>query len=231
MRANRFLHVVCLALALTGCVSSAINEGVQDRGPQVKAAPVPAAERMTVAIARFTNESIYGTGLFTDASGDRLGKQAADLLARHLMETQRFTVVERQDLRRLHAEAQLMGMTEDQFQKNLKGVDALILGSVTELGRDTTGGIWLISKQKTQCARARVVLRLVDPKTGEVFYTQEGAGEATLTASSTLGFGGTAGFDSTLEGKAIDSALVNMMNSVVNTLDARRTSHHRGRTP
>lgn len=231
MGANRFLHVVCLALALTGCVSRAINEDVQDRGPQVKAAPLPAAERMTVAIARFTNESIYGTGLFTDASGDRLGKQAADLLARHLMETQRFTVVERQDLGRLQAEAQLVGMTEDQFQKNLKGVDALILGSVAELGRDTTGGIWLIGKQKTQRARARVVLRLVDPKTGEVFYTQEGSGEAMLTASSTLGFGGTAGFDSTLEGKAIDSALVNMMNSVVNTLDARRASHHRGRTP
>jgi hypothetical protein len=110
MGANRFLHVLCLALALTGCVSRAIDEDVQDRGPQVKAAPLPAAERMTVTIARFTNESIYGTGLFTDASGDRLGKQAADLLARHLMETQRF----------------------------------------------------------------------------EVFYTQEGAGEATLTASSTV---------------------------------------------
>lgn len=231
MRANRFLHVVCLAFALTGCVSRAINEDVQDRGPQVKAAPLAAAERMTVAIARFTNESIYGTGLFTDASGDRLGKQAADLLARHLMETQRFIVVERQDLGRLQAEAQLMGMTEDQFQKNLKGVDALILGSVAELGRDTTGGIWLIGKQKTQRARARVVLRLVYPKTGQVFYTQEGSGEAMLTASSTLGFGGAAGFDSTLEGKAIDSALVNMMNSVVNTLDARRASHYRGRTP
>jgi curli biogenesis system outer membrane secretion channel CsgG len=43
----------------------------------------------------------------------------------------------------------------------------------------------LIGKQKTQRARARVVLRLVDLKTGEVFYTQEGSGEATLTASST----------------------------------------------
>jgi curli biogenesis system outer membrane secretion channel CsgG len=181
---------------------------------------------MTIAIARFTNESTYGSGLFTDASGDRLGKQAADLLTRHLMATQRFTVAERQDLGRLRAEAELMGLSEEQFRKNLMGVEALILGSVAELGRDTTGGIWLLGKEKTQRARARVVLRLVDPKTGQVFYTQEGSGEATLSASSTLGFGGTAGFDSTLEGKAIDAAIVNMMNNIVKTLDARQRARH-----
>ena len=67
-------------------------------------------------------------------------------------------------------------------------------------------------------ARARVVLRMVDPKTGQVFYSQEGSGDATLSSTSTLGFGGTSGFDSTLEGKAIDAAIVNMMNKVVQTL-------------
>ncbi len=226
MKTNQFLKAVCVACALTGCVARTVNEGVQDRGPQVVAAPLPAGERMTIAIARFTNESIYGSGLFTDASGDRLGKQGADLLARHLMATQRFTVAERQDLGRVRAEAELMGLSEEQFKKNLMGVDALILGSVAELGRDTTGGIWLLGKAKTQRARARVVLRLVDPKTGQVFYTQEGSGEATLSAASTLGFGGTAGFDSTLEGKAIDAAIVNMMNNVVKTLDARRGARH-----
>jgi curli biogenesis system outer membrane secretion channel CsgG len=226
VKTNQLFSAVCVAFALTGCVARAVNEGVQDRGTQVVAAPLPAGERMTIAIARFTNESTYGSGLFTDASGDRLGKQAADLLARHLMATQRFTVAERQDLGRLRAEAELMGLSEEQFRKNLMGVEALILGSVAELGRDTTGGIWLLGKEKTQRARARVVLRLVDPKTGQVFYTQEGSGEATLSASSTLGFGGTAGFDSTLEGKAIDAAIVNMMNNIVKTLDARQRTRH-----
>jgi hypothetical protein len=36
-----------------------------------------------------------------------------------------------------------------------------------------------------------------------------------------LGFGGAAGFDSTLEGKAIDAAIVNMINNIVSTLDSR----------
>lgn len=226
MKIIRPLFLICMVFALAACVSRGIHENVEDRGPQVVASrSLPASERMTIAIARFTNESIYGSGLFTDASGDRLGKQAADLLARHLMQTQRFNIVERQDIGKLRAEADLMGLNEQQFKQNLTGVDALILGSVAELGRDETGGTWLIGKRRTQRARARVVLRMVDPKTGQVFYSQEGSGDASLSSNSTLGFGGTTGFDSTLEGKAIDAAIVNMMNNVVQTLDSRRKSY------
>jgi curli biogenesis system outer membrane secretion channel CsgG len=222
---NKTILVLCTALTLTACVTRTVQEGVKDPGPRVVAAsPLPANDRMTVGIARFTNESIYGSGLFTDASGDRIGKQASDLLARHLMATQRFNVVERQDIGKLAAEAELMGLSKDQFKQNLTGVDALIMGSVAELGRDTTGSSWLIGKSENQRARARVVLRLVDPKTGQVFYTQEGSGEADLSSSSTLGFGGATGFDSTLEGKAIDAAIVNMMSNITATLDSRRSS-------
>ncbi len=226
LRQTTFVVTLALGAALltASCVNRAIHENVDDRGPQVMVAPLPASERMTIGIGRFTNESVYGSGLFTDESGDRIGKQASDILARHLIATQRFTVVERPDISKLRAESALMGETEKQFKQSLKSLDALILGSVAELGRETTGGVWLLGKQKTQRARARVVLRLVDPKTGEVFYTQEGSGEATISASATLGFGGTAGFDSTLEGKAIDAAIVNLLNNVVNTLDARRSS-------
>ncbi|MBI4517620.1 MAG: curli production assembly protein CsgG [Deltaproteobacteria bacterium] len=210
------------ALAAACSPTRTISEGVADRGPAVAAAPLPEAERMQIAIGRFTNESSYGAGLFTDESGDRLGKQASDLLSNHLVETQRFVVVERPDLGRLRAEAKLMGLSEEDFRKNLKGVDALILGSIAELGRETTGRSWFFGRSKQQRARARVVLRLADPRTGEIFYTQEGSGDATIEAASTLGFGGSAGWDSTLDGKAIDAAIVNMLNNVVRTLDARR---------
>ena len=225
MKFSKLFVLIISSLILSGCVNREINENVQDRGPQVTFAPLPAASRMTIAISRFTNESVYGSGLFTDESGDRIGKQAADLLSRHLLATQHFNVVERQDINKLKSEAELMGKSETEFKQNLTGVDALIMGSVVELGRDTTGGVWLVGKEKTQRARARVVLRLVDPKTGAVFYSQEGSGEASISASSTLGFGGNAGFDSTLEGKAIDAAIVNMINNVVSTLDARGKAH------
>lgn len=212
------LLVLCAACAPT----RTITEGVTDRGPAVLVAPLPADQRMTVGIARFTNESTFGSGLFTDAEGDRLGKQASDILANRLMETQHFTVVERQDLGRLQAEAKLMGLSEAQFDKGLKGVDALIMGSVVELGRETTGKSWLIGGSKLQRARARVVLRLVDPRSGTIFYTAEGSGDATLETTQTFGFGGRSAWDSTLDGKAIDAAIVNMMNNVVRSLDSHR---------
>jgi hypothetical protein len=96
--------VLGLAALVAACSPTrTINEGVADRGPAVVAAPLPQADRMTVAIGRFTNESTYGSGLFTDESGDRLGKQASDLLSNRLAETQRFVIVERPDIGRLQA--------------------------------------------------------------------------------------------------------------------------------
>lgn len=228
MKTRDIFLLISILLALEGCTPKrAIHESVPDKGPQVMTTkPLPPAVRMTIGIGRFTNESVYGSGLFTDAAGDRIGKQASDLLARHLLETQRFNVVERPDLDKLRKESELRGESEQQFKKQLTGVDALIMGSVAELGRDETGSTWLVGKERTQRARARVVLRLVDPFTGLVFYSQEGTGEASLSATSTLGFGGTTGFDSTLEGKAIDAAIVNMMNNIIKTLDSRRKSNY-----
>jgi curli biogenesis system outer membrane secretion channel CsgG len=221
---------IAVSLVATACAPRrTINEGVRDRGPVVTASPLPAGDRMRIAIGRFTNESTYGAGLFTDEHGDRLGKQAADLLSNHLLETGRFRVIERPDLGRVQAEARLMGLSEEQFRGQLEGVDALIVGSVAELGRDTTGRSWFFGRSKQQRARARVVLRLVEPRTAEVFYTQEGSGEAMLASSSTLGFGGQTGWDSTLDGKAIDAAIVNMMHNVIGTLDARRAGAGRRR--
>jgi curli biogenesis system outer membrane secretion channel CsgG len=222
---NKLVLLVLAVLMTGGCAPNRqINEGVVDRGPMVRAAPLPNSERMTIAVGRFTNESPYGAGLFTDDSGDRLGKQASDLLANHLVETGRFRVVERPDLGRLAAEAKLSGLSDQEFRKGLIGVDALIIGSIAELGRETTGSSWLVGRSKQQRSRARVVLRLVDPRSAEVFYTQEGSGDATIEASSTLGFGGSAGWDSTLDGKAIDAAIVNMMNNLVQTLEAQKVS-------
>lgn len=222
---SRLKLLLASVVIVTGCVSTSINEDVRDKGPQVTIAPLPISERMTIGIGRFSYESVYGSGLFsTDDSGERIGKQASDLLTRHLIATQRFKVVERPDIEKLSAEATLMGKSQAEFRQSLAGLDAMIIGSVTELGRETIGGAWVVGKKKTQRARARVTLRLVDPKTGEAFFSQEGSGDASISASSTLGFGGSSGFDSTLEGKAIDAAIVNMMNNLVASLNARRSS-------
>lgn len=178
------------------------------------------SQRPTVGIGRFSNETRYGSRLFRDKFGDRIGKQASDSLARRLLQTNAFKVVERPDLARLESEMSLQGVENQDFRKGLVGVDALILGSVVELGRATTGGTWLVGKQKTQRVRARVVARLVIPRTGVLCGSAEGTGEASTVSASTLGFGGYAGFDSTLAGKAIDAAIVNMLNTLPARLEA-----------
>jgi curli biogenesis system outer membrane secretion channel CsgG len=217
---GRALLLLLLGLLLAGCVRHQVKEEVIDPGPPVRARAVPAGERLTVGIGRFSNETNYGERLFRDKYGDRIGKQASDALARRLMQTNVFNVVERPDLDRLEDEVALKGVDAKKFRAGLVGVDALILGSVVELGRVTTGEGWVIAKSKTQRVRARVVLRFVVPSTGVVCGTAEGAGEASTVSSSALGFGGRAGFDSTLSGKAIDAAVVNMMNTLPERLRA-----------
>ena len=171
-----------------------------------------------VAIARFTNETKYGSGLFTDANYDRIGKQASDMLASDLTKSGKFVVLERADLSKLKAESELMGMSAEEFNKNLVGVDALILGSVIEFGRKDTGEVFLFQRTRKQTAHARVNIRLVDPRTGHVFFSENGGGEATAEVQTTLGLGDRADFDSTLNDKAMSAAIANLLDKVLNKL-------------
>lgn len=180
--------------------------------------PSARALKRKVAIARFTNETKYGAGLFTDPSSDRLGKQASDILASDLTKSGKFIVLERTDLGKLTAESELMGMTPEEFKKNLVGVDALILGSVVEFGRKDTGEVLLFTRSRKQVAHARVSIRLVDPRTGHVFFSETGGGEAALETQTFLGLGDRAVFDSTLNDMALSAAIANLLDKVLTKL-------------
>ena len=60
---------------------------------------------------------------------------------------------------------------------------------------------------KAQIAYAKVSLYLVDVRTSEVVTSVQGAGEYSLSNREVLGFGGTASYDSTLNGKVLDLAI------------------------
>jgi curli biogenesis system outer membrane secretion channel CsgG len=177
-----------------------------------------------VAVARFTNEakvsssSLFGEAYNRDPNFDRLGKQAADMLATELTRSGKFVVLERIDLSKLEAESELMGLTQDQFKQSLVGVDALIFGSVAEYGRKDVGEVQMFSRSRQQIAHAKVNARLVDPRTGHAFFSDDGAGDATLEQSTILGLGDRATFDSTLGDKALSAAVANLMDKVVNKL-------------
>ena len=102
------------------------------------------------------------------------------------------------------------------------GVDALIIGSLTEFGRKTVGESGFLSSTKRQVAHAKVEFRLVDVKTGQVFHTASGSGEASIEKGSIAGFGSTASYDATLNDKAIKQAISESVNNFSQTLLARK---------
>lgn len=170
-----------------------------------------------VAIARFSNETNYGRSFLVDESFDPIGKQALDILSTKLQQTEKFILLERADLDRINAELSLANRGQ------LRTVaDYLILGSITEFGRKTEGESGVFSRTKRQIAYAKVTLRLVDIYTGEVIYADEGYGEALSEVGTTLGLGTRAGYDSTLNDKAIDAAISHLASNVIENLLERK---------
>ena len=161
-----------------------------------------------VAIGRFTNETQYGKGIFYDRENDPMRKQAMDILSSKLAASGKFILLERDDLDVLVKEA------GTEMQKI--GADYSILGSITQFGRKTEGDEGIFSSTKTQTVEAAVNVRLVDASSGLIIYSDEAKGLAETSSKTTLGLGGTAGFDATLSDKAISAALTQLVENIIN---------------
>jgi curli biogenesis system outer membrane secretion channel CsgG len=213
-----------VALIATGCATTAPRQE-QVAAPvstvQQVAAQTQATQILTktlkrkVAIGRFTNETRYGKTFLVDANQDPLGKQATDMLSTRLVQTQKFLVFERPDLNKIQAE-------QKKFKdSNLIGVDALIVGSITEFGRNTTGKAGFLSSTKIQTAHAKVEIRLVDVRTGYVFFTATGTGDASTESGEIAGFGSKADYDEALNDRAIGAAITDVQGALVSKLEER----------
>ncbi|QNH80769.1 CsgG/HfaB family protein [Pseudomonas protegens] len=172
--------------------------------------------RVPMAVGKFDNRSSYMRGIFSDGV-DRLGGQAKTILITHLQQTNRFNVLDRDNMGEIQQEAALKG----QAQK-LKGADFVVTGDVTEFGRKETGDhqlFGILGRGKTQVAYAKVALNIVNISTSEVVYSTQGAGEYALSNREVIGFGGTASYDSTLNGKVLDLAMREAVNRMVEAID------------
>jgi curli biogenesis system outer membrane secretion channel CsgG len=213
-----------LPLALGACAVTTPpqipSEAPASRAQQVEAqkqVALPQAKTLKrkVAIGRFSNETRYGRTFQVDANQDPLGKQASDMLTTRLVGSNRFLVFERPDLGRIKAEQAILN------EANLIGVDALVLGSVTEFGRSTSGKSGFLSATKVQTARAKVEIRLADARTGYVFFTATGTGEASTESGEIAGFGSRADYDGTLNDRAIGAAISDVQNALIAKLEER----------
>jgi curli biogenesis system outer membrane secretion channel CsgG len=215
--------VVAVAL-LAGCATPATPPAVVQAPQQVaqaqqmaqQAPPAVKALKRKIAIGRFTNETRYGKALLTADQIDPLGRQTSDMLSARLVDSGKFVVLERSDLDIIKGEQKLGGVAG-----NIVGADVLIIGSLTEFGRQTEGQSGFLSNTKKQVARAKVEVRVVDVRTGVAFFTTSGVGEAAVENGTVMGFGSQAAYDATLNDKAIGAAISDMMNGLVAKLESR----------
>lgn len=176
-----------------------------------------AGVRAPIAVGKFDNRSSYMRGIFSDGI-DRLGGQAKTILITHLQQTNRFNVLDRDNMAEIQQEASIKGQAQ-----RLKGADYVVTGDVTEFGRKEVGDhqlFGILGRAKSQVAYAKVALNIVNITTSEVVYSSQGAGEYALSNREIIGFGGTASYDSTLNGKVLDLAMREAVNKLVNAVES-----------
>jgi curli biogenesis system outer membrane secretion channel CsgG len=209
-RALFAVPVALAAMVLAGCATES-SRRVEVTKVESAATPFNGV-RVPVSIGKFENRSSFMRGIFTDGV-DRLGSQAKSTLISHLQQSQRFNVLERDNLAEAKQEAQFKAQAQ-----TIRGADFVVTGDISEFGRKEVGDqqlFGLLGRGKSQIAYAKVTLNVVNSLTSEVVYSARGAGEFELSNREVVGFGGTAGYDATLNGKVLDLAMREAVNNLV----------------
>jgi curli biogenesis system outer membrane secretion channel CsgG len=147
-------------------------------------------------------QAIFGTN-------QDIGKGIADLLVDKLVNDGTFSVIERKMLDKIIAEQNMSN--SDRFDSNsaakigkLLGVDAIIVGSITQFGRDDkktnvgggglggiTGrfGVGGVSRSESKAVVA-VTARMINTDTAEILASATGRGESNRSGTGLIGAGG-----------------------------------------
>ena len=212
-RAGSLIFSLLLVL-LTGCATESHRALTPETVPS--SATVYRGVKHVLVVGKFQNRSAYMRGIFSDGF-DQLGSQAKTILKTHLQQSGRFDVVDRENMDEIAKEAKLRGA-----QQQLQGAQVVLTGDVTEFGRRTTGDtqlFGLLGYGKSQVAYTKVALNLVDVRTSRIIYSVQGAGEYELSNREVIGFGSSAGYDATLNGKVLNLAIMEAVNNLVNSLE------------
>jgi curli biogenesis system outer membrane secretion channel CsgG len=208
--------LACVFLALSGCAH-------QEESKTIAVEKVASANQdysgplTAISIGKFENRSNYMRGIFSDAV-DRLGNQAQTVLLSHLQQSKRFSVMDRSNMAEIKEESALLKKSQ-----NLIGANFVVTGDITEFGRKQVGDkqlFGLLGRGSTQIAYAKATLNIVNVQTSEVVFSAQGAGEYSLSEREVIGFGGTAGYDSTLNGKVLDLAIREAVQKIVSAIDS-----------
>jgi len=211
------LFLLALFLPLIACSTATIETVNELEQPaQISKTITPDSFKglkRKIAIARFSNETKYGNSFLLDKNDDKIGKQAMDILSARLTETGKFLMFERADLGKIKTEKNIANINSE-----VVGADYLIIGSVSELGRKASSEVGVFSRNLKQEANATVNIRLVDVTTGQIVFSQEGSGSSMTEANRVFGVGESAGYDASIDDKALSAAISKLVSNLVENL-------------
>jgi curli biogenesis system outer membrane secretion channel CsgG len=233
-------RAVCVALWLA--VSAVLTVDAQT---PAAGTPPASGRRARVAVVDFDYATVYSGVSAIFGTNVDVGKGVTDLLVNYLVKDGSYSVIERSALDKIMAEQNFSNSdradsTSAAKLGKLLGVDAIIVGSITQFGNDTKntgvggvgaglghlglGGV----KQKQSKAIVGLTARIVNVDTGEILATAEGMGESKRTSTSLTGGGGSwsgfgaggvnfgsSDFQNTIIGEAVKSAVEKMSTEVI----------------
>jgi curli biogenesis system outer membrane secretion channel CsgG len=176
------------------------------------AAGLRAQQKKRVAVLDFDYATVSTAAAAIFGTNVDVGKGVADLLVDDLVKSGVYSVIERKALDKVLAEQNFSNSnradpsTAAQLGRVL-GVDAIIIGSITQFGRDDKAtkvgggllggygrkyGLGGIAKRESK-AVVGITARLVSTETAEILAVAEGKGESNRAGTSLIGSGGADG--------------------------------------
>ena len=190
------------------------------------------AQKKRVAVMNFDYATVQsGVNALFGANKD-IGKGIADLLVDKLVQDSVFSVIERKELDRILAEQNFSNSDRADASTAAKiarvlGVDAIIIGSITQFGRDdkktdigggaldrVAGGTGLAGLRKTKStAVVQITARMINTTTAEILASVTAKGDATRSGTGLLGSGGNV--YGTTAGAGIDMGSRNFADTII----------------
>ena len=192
---------------------------------------LPGQTRKRVAVMNFDYATVQSSVAAIFGTNQDIGKGIADLLVDKLVNDGTYSVIERKMIDKIIAEQNFSNSDRADATSAAKigkllGVDAIIIGSITQFGRDdkktTVGGAGLagatrrfglggVSKNDSKAVVA-ITARMVSTDTAEILASSTGQGESTRSGTSLIGAGGS---NTALGAGGLDMRGSNFANSIL----------------
>jgi curli biogenesis system outer membrane secretion channel CsgG len=231
------------AVAAVSVVASVVANIAAQAPPSGGAAA--SGRKVRVAVMDFEYATVHSTVSAIFGRDVDIGKGVTDLLVTYLVKDGNYSVIERKALDKILAEQNFSNSDRADPSSAAKigkllGVDAIIVGSITQFGNDTKstgiGGVGAgLGKvgiggfgQKESKAVVGLNARVVNIDTAEILAVAEGKGESKRKSMSMTGGGGAWGgfgaggvnfgssdFQNTIIGEAVKAAVEQLSSGVV----------------